>query len=348
MRAAARALGLLALATLAGACRRGTPTAGGIGDPGASDTDASTTTDQTYIDGGSLDPDAVSDAASEADVTVDAGDAGALPDPDAAPDAPYASPPVCPDVLSLGAGSAQPISTHLGDVGLSVTPDQLSAAWLTISQTDEVTLHWVDRASVTDAFGAAKTMQGAFAPDRVALTPDGLGVAVTNDDRLGFSILRRAQRGDDFGAPEVGPFSLLNAQGQDVLAAAGERYADPLFAASGAYFVFSRYGAGSAATVYLGSRIFPTDPYSPGTPYGGGALAPAGDKRRVMTGASVDMRTLFVWDQATLTSQAVRVGPTGAIEGSADLGARRDLQPSAACDAFWFTADQPGRIYRTP
>src|SRR5205823_3528518 len=122
---------------------------------------------------------------------------------------------------------------------------------------------------------------------------------------------------------------------------AGEQYGDPLFAMSGDYFVFSRYGDGAVATVYLASRIFPSDPYSPGTPFGGGALAPVGDKRRVVTGASVDMRTLFVWDETTSASVGVRVGPTGAIEGSTDLGPRRDLQPSAACDAFWFTADQP-------
>ena len=346
----ARILGLVTLAALAcgvTACRRGTPVAGGGSDL-ASDVDAAGATPfDTNIDGGSLDPDATQDAAGPADADPDA-DAGTPPVADAAPDAPYATPPICPAVLALGTGTVQPMSTQKDDRGLSVTPDQLTAAWLT-TQGGEITLHYVDRALVTAAFGPAKTVHGAFASDRVALTPDGLGVAVTNDDRLGFSILRRAQRVDDFGAPEVGPFSVLDAQGQSVLGPAGEHYGDPLFALSAEYFVFSRYGDDpTVATVYLASRIFPTDPYSPGTPFGGGALAPVGDKRRIVTGASVDMRTLFVWDESTSTSVAVRVGPTGAIEGSTDVGARRDLQPSAACDAFWFTADEPGQIYRTP
>jgi len=251
--------------------------------------------------------------------------------------------------LSVGAGTLLPASTADDDFGLSVTADELSMAWVT-SSAGQVTVHYTDRAQKSDAFGPVKTVgpSSAFASARVALTPDGLGLAVVNADGLGFSLLSRAQRGDTFGAAAEGPFQLLNQQGVDVLGPAGQRYADPLFASGGAYFMFSRVGVGLGATVYAGTRIFANDPYSQGTPYAEAALMPTGVKRRFLTGASDDLRTLFVYDEAQSKSLAVSLSLTGAVVSTADLGAARDLQPSADCKSFYFTSGTPGDLRRAP
>jgi hypothetical protein len=309
-------------------------------------------------DAGSVPRDAAASDAGDASSVGDAGDAGVSPDGgDAGPadaggdaaDAAVDPPGICGATLNVGNGAALPSSTAADDFGLSVTADELSMAWVT-GTAGQVTLHYADRAQKSDAFGATKTIgpSAAFAASRVALTPDGLGLAVVNADGLGFSLLSRAQRGDDFGAPTVGPFQLLNDQGANVLGPAGQRYADPLFASAAAYFVFSRFGGGLGTTVYAGTRIFATDPYSPGTPYAETALASTGGKRRIVTGASEDLRTLFVYDEAQSKSLAVSLGVTGAVTSTADLGPARDLQASGDCKAFYFTAGSPGDLRRSP
>lgn len=258
----------------------------------------------------------------------------------------YDPPPQCPADLALGAGVRLAASTNARDFGLSVTHDELSAAWMTEAG-GEVTIHYVDRASATDAFGAARTVTGAFTPGRVALSSDGLDLAVVDADGLGFSVLRRAARTEALGEPEVGPFTNITAEGHEVLGPAGERYADPLFANGDGYFVFSRIGGTSGpGTVYVGSRFFPNDPFSPGVPFAQEALAPTGSHRKSMTGSSADVRTLFVWDEAVSKSVVVRLDARGAIESTTTLGSARDVQPTKDCRVFWFTSGSPSDVLR--
>lgn len=344
MRSSVTVLAFFTAGLLAVGCRPGAPTlaAGGAAEPSLPDA-AVATVDRTTVTDDAGAPDAADAAAAH----VDAGsDAGPLPAADAAPDAPYAPPAVCPAALVVGAGTAQDFGPA-DAFGLSVTPDELTVAWAT-SDGGGVTIHYVDRATTTEAFGAARTLTGAIAAERVALTPDGLGLVWVDDDGLGFSIVRRDTRDGAFGAPAQGPFGALDSQGQSVLAPAGQRYADPLFAADGAYFVFSRYGSGDAPTVYLASRIFQADPYSTGTPLAAAELRPNDGHRLVVTGAAVDARTFFVWDAHAKTSRAVSLGPDGAVSGRVDLGRKGDLQPAADCAAFWFTAGTPAQIFRSP
>jgi hypothetical protein len=258
----------------------------------------------------------------------------------------YDPEPLCPTVLSLAASERLASSTSGQDFGLSVTPDELSAAWMTESQ-GAVTLHYVDRARSTDPFGVRRTVTGAFAVGRVALTADGLDLAVVDADGLGFSVLRREARAEAFGAPELGPFQLLDQEGREVLAPLGERYADPLFANAGGYFIFSRITADGAGTVNLGSRFFAGDPFSPGIPFAEEALAPVGTKRMSVTGASVDVRTLFVWDEAAAVSKVVRLSARGVVESTTLLGTARDVQPTADCRVLWFTSGSPADVRRS-
>ena len=257
----------------------------------------------------------------------------------------YDPEPACSDQLTLGAGEKLGASTGGSDHGLSVTSDELSAAWMTESG-GAVTIHHVDRAHGTDAFGAPRSITGAFAAGRIALKSDGLELAVVDAGGLGFSVLRRSERGEAFGDPEVGPFELLDNQGRDELGPAGEHYADPLYANGDKYFIFSRVPASGAGKVHIGSRFMFGAPFSPGVPFAEEALAPAGSKRKSVTGASVDVRTLFVWDETAAKSVVVRLSAKGAIESTTDLGAARDVQPTADCRVFWFTSGSPSDVRR--
>jgi hypothetical protein len=265
------------------------------------------------------------------------GDAG---DPETGNDDPA---PLCA-TLSVGTGERLPISTADDDRGLSVTPSGLAAAWITGTD-GSVTIHYVDRADTSTPFDAERTITGAFAAERVALTPDGLGLAVVNSDRLGFSLLSRASATNTFGAPSAGPFSNLNDQGVMTYGPAGLTYADPVFARSGAYLFFSRRGGPSTEpTVLVATHFLATDPFSFGAPFAESALMPVGNDRRIVTSMSSDLRTLFVWDEAVKKTRAVMLSPSFDVTGTADLGTMKGLQASTDCRTVYFV--QNGDLYR--
>lgn len=299
--------------------------------------------DPSVFDAG-RNPGQSTDAGSDATVTdaeVPIRDSGT----DAADSGPEEPPGICAE-LSIGAGELLPFSTADDDRGLSVTPNGLAAAWITGSDGD-VTVHYVDRADTSSAFGPARTTTGAFAADRVALTPDGLGLAVVNADRLGFSLLSRASATEAFGGPGVGPFSNLNVQGATVFEPSGLTYADPLFAHGGLYFVFSRVGGPATdPTVILGSRFSGSDPFSPGGAYAETGLLPDGTNRKIVTSMSSDERTLFVWDQALQKSRAMTLSPNPYthVTSAVDLGTMRDVQVSTDCKTVYYV--QSGELYR--
>lgn len=242
---------------------------------------------------------------------------------------------LCPATIALGAAALVPSSTTRDDRGLSVTLDGRSAAWTT-EDDGVVTVHYVDRASVIDAFGAERTTSGAFRLGRVALQEDGLGLALVDADGLGFSLLTRAERSEAFGAPTAGPFEMLNAQGRGELAPAGERFADPVFTRGDTFLLYTRVGASTSRT-FVSTRFQTSAPFAGGAPFAETALGEAG-QRRAVTGVSADVRTLFVWDDPTARSRVITLSASGLVSSDVELGPMRDVQPSADCRTFWFTA----------
>ena len=291
------------------------------------------------------DPDPETDAGAEAAISED-GSAPEASSPDASPDAPVESGPVvgdpeaicAPDVV-IGAGTLLPISTSADDVGLSVTPDGLSAAWTT-ALGDVITIHYVDRSTTSAAFGPEQIVTGAYGSRRVALRSDGLGLAAVNADGLGFSYLERAERTEAFGAPSVGPFALLATQGADELGPAGERFDNPVFARHDMFLLYTRVGAASSRT-FVSTRFSSTAPFAGGAPFAEEAL---GSGRRIVTGASEDVRSLFVWDEVAEKSRLVTLNASSLVVGNVELGAMRDVQPSADCKTFWFGRE--GDLFR--
>jgi len=317
--------------------------------PHASDEYAPPRSVLSDVDAGDLplDPDTAGDAGAEAATPEDGStlDASADASADAPPDAATESGPVAfdPDAICspnvvIGEGTLLPISTPADDVGLSVTPDGLSAAWTT-ADGDVVTVHYVDRSSTSAPFGPERLVTGAYGSRRVALRSDGLGLAAVNADGLGFSYLERAVRAEPFGAPSVGPFELLAMQGAEELGPAGERFDNPVFARLDMFLLYTRVGAASSQT-FVSTRFSVTAPFAGGAPFAEEALG----GRRVVTGASKDVRSLFVWDELDRKSRMVTLNASSLVVGDVELGAMRDVQPSADCKTFWFGHE--GDIFR--
>ncbi len=280
--------------------------------------------------------DAGEDAAAADASTVDADDAPDATVPDGGAEAgPIAYDPdaICSPGLSIGPGTFLPISTAANDVGLSVTPDGLSAAWTT-AENGIITVHYVDRASAAAPFGAERITTGAFGSRRVALRSDGLGLAVVNADRLGFSYLERADRAESFGAPSVGPFELLSAQGSEELAHIGEHFDNPVFARLDMFLFYTRVGTTTSQT-FVSTRFSLTAPFAGGAPFAEDALGGS----RIVTGASEDVRSLFVWDDLLQKSRMVTLSASSLVVGDVELGSMRDVQASADCKTFWFGRD---------
>jgi hypothetical protein len=267
---------------------------------------------------------------------------GGTPDVDTPPVS-YDPAAICPAVIALGSGTLLPCSTPADDVGLAMTLDGLSAAWTTAAS-GVVTVHYVDRASTSEAFAPERTTTGAFAPGRVAVKHDGLGLAVVNQDGLGFSYLARATRTDAFGAPSVGPFEMLAVQGTDELAPAGERFGNPVFARDDTFLLYTRIGQASSIT-YVSTRFSSSQAFVGGAPFADAALGVSG-QRRVVTGVSQDVRTLFVWDETAQKSRVVSLSASSQVAGDVELGAMRDVQPSADCKTFYFGSGAPADLFR--
>lgn len=329
MRSRRVALPSILVALAAAACTTTLPGAEAIGGSASvSGTVASTGGDAGTIVASI--PDASADAPATDGAATMVDDAGA--DVVTGPPLPSA---VCPAVIALGASAVQTFSTAGDDSGLSVTPDQLSAAWVTDTGS---TLHWVDRATTADPFGPERTLAGSFG-DRVALTSDGLGLAIVNPDGLGFSLYARATRADAFTTSTVGPFASLADMGTNELAPAGEHFAAPLFARGDWFFLYSRVSRTGSVT-YVSTRFNTTDPLAGGAPYVEDALGVAGQLRSV-TGASTDLRTLFVWDDAAKKSRALTLTAANDLVTDVEVGSMRDLQASGDCQSFWFTSGSP-------
>ena len=336
MRSRRVALSSILVALTAVACATGVPQAG---DLGSSDVIVGTVS-STGADASTL---VSSDAGTDADATTHP-EAGVAPVADAGADV-VPGPPlpsaVCPATVTTGASVVQSFSTADDDRGLSVTPDELTAAWTTDGGS---TLHWVDRVAATDAFGAPKTLAGSFGA-RVALTSDGLGLAIVNADGLGFSFYARATRADAFTTATVGPFAALADMGTNELAPAGEHFATPLFARGDWFFLYSRVSSAGAVT-YVSTRFQTTDPFAGGAPYVQASLGVAGQQRSV-TGASTDLRTLFVWDATAQKSRVLTLTAANVPVTDVELGTIRDVQPTGDCQGLWFTSGSPLDIVRS-
>ncbi len=321
------------------------------GDAAAREADASVATDGASA---RVDGDAVGDArplGADADEDANADgaaadtDAGASPDggADAAPGTVTLPGPVCSPSAAWTADAPLAVMTQASARLGAITPDELTIAW-TFDAGASTGVAWADRASSSDAFGAAQIASaGAIADDRVALSPDGLRLVVVDADRQGFSELTRAARsgaGAVFGSPAAGAYVNFDAPGA---LGAGQSIGDPVLNASDTVFYYSLYGGGASATIQRAERLLPTDPWPLGAPLPAtSALLAVGSARRRPTAISSDQQTLFFWDEESGLQRAAWIDvTTGVFDTFADVGAYPDAVPNAPCTRLYHSAAVP-------
>jgi hypothetical protein len=307
---------------------------------------------------------AVFDAAKPKDATPD-GEAGFVDAPvDAPPDVvdeceaglaveiappPDAAAALCGISASWGAGVVVAVSTAADDTFGAITPDGLTIAWMA-PESSQPTLHYADRNATTDPFGTTHLIApGYYAPGRAALSPDGLRLIVVQSGGKAFGEYTRVDRTDTFSTVASGAaFDALNALGLSFTA--NESFGDPIVSNDDRTFYYSRYGGGEVETMFASVR--PDEIGWPvGTSLQGAMLDAKCGKRRRPTGISSDGLTLFYWDDLSGSERAAyRPSVGAAFTGAIDLGQLAEAQPTAACDALFYSGKGSSGvdIFRAP
>jgi hypothetical protein len=265
-----------------------------------------------------------------------------------APFVPDAS--ICSPKTTWAAGTLVPnVSTAQADRFGSVTPDELTIAWMNTAGT----VLYADRATTTDPFGAPMTLTGTIALDRVALSADGLTLIVVRSDRLIFAQVTRTARGTAFGTTlDTKPFASLDPLSsgiEDGGDAGGGSFADPVLSSDGHFLYYSVLG-GSATTMaesYRSGAPPWTNPFAKGRILTTAELTGVSNKLRRPTGLSPDNRTLFYWDEVDgvekmgFRDDAILAGHNG-YTVFVNVGAYAGAQPTTTCNRIYF--DGPGSV----
>jgi hypothetical protein len=180
-------------------------------------------------------------------------------------------PPVC-DAMATWAnpGSVGGLPTGQGATALTVTPDELTIAWVQPMPGSEggIQIYAADRSSTGVPFGPAQSLAAAAAyaaSDGLALTPDGLGLVVVRADRMAFAHLARSSRSGSFGNPDETPYQHVNSA---VVSSNGSmvvpqftHLGDPVLGQDNLTLMYSGYGgkmgASGTVSVYESRRSSP-------------------------------------------------------------------------------------------
>jgi hypothetical protein len=237
------------------------------------------------------------------------------------------------------------VSTAQADRFGSITPDELTIAWMNTAGT----VLYADRAVATDPFGAPKTLTGTIALDRVALSADGLTVILVRSDRKILAQATRSARGAAFGTTlDTAPFAGLDPLSsgvEDGGDAGGGSFADPVLSSDGKFLYYSVLG-GSSTTVAESYRSG-NNPWAKGRILTTAEFTGSGNKLRRPTGLSADDRTLFYWDEVDgVEKMAFRddaiLAPFNKYTQFVNVGAYSGAQPTASCQRIYY--DAPGSV----
>jgi hypothetical protein len=240
---------------------------------------------------------------------------------------------------------------------VTITNDELTAAWVVDSGNGEGSVYYADRASTSDPFGTATQLvasvpggsfidglavdggQAYFAFDRVGLSSDGLrlvGVAVGS---LHLAEFDRGTRTGLFNAmPVASSFTELSSA-----LMAGEKLGDPVLAPSGKELVYSRYGLSPAQTIYdsfLAGQDWPAGSGESMT-----ALEASNGQRKHPTSMTADGLALFVWDDAGQAYGVLRPSAASEFNYAIPFGARFSIQVNGVCSRIYFVASNGASGY---
>lgn len=228
-----------------------------------------------------------------------------------------------------GAGSAVPSSAGAGASLVGVTPDELTLVWSEASGSER--LYFVaDRASVNEAFGAPRELGDMSV---LAVSPDGLRLAVLSLDHSALVALTRVDRASDFGSEAEGEFSALDADARDK----GWSFSSGVFSPDDRTLFYTVGAADSKYLLHVARRA-DAGPWGVGTLLEQCELEVHGGYGRYPTGVSADGKTLFFFDSwRGVTRAAWRAAETSAFTWFKDLGRLSGAQPNASCDRLYFS-----------
>jgi hypothetical protein len=224
----------------------------------------------------------------------------------------------------------------------SVSPDGLSVAWTipgsgSPGRSRRTTVFVADRASTSDAFGAPQAVdlgRTRVAPDKVALSPDGLRLVAVRSDQHAFVELSRSAATSPFGPPSEDSFAAINAAAQ----ATQDPLGDPTIAGDDRAFFYTR------ALAVIESDRSSTEPWPEGT--GQRLQYPLNPGQRPrLSAASEDHLTLFFWDDQRLVENAIwRITSDDPFARVVRLPLVPRAQPSASCTSLFFASSNPGGV----
>lgn len=229
-------------------------------------------------------------------------------------------------------------STSNDDVFGSITPDELTIVWTTITDSGPV-IHYADRDDPAVPFrpAGALSMADYYSAERAAVSPDGARIIVVRKDRKGFGEYLRQGRFHSFDiTPSEASFGALDNQG--LILEANEFFGDPVLSSDDRTLYYSKYGGGESTTIFAATRSGPVS-WPLGNPVDGAPLLDDCGARRRPTGVSADGLTLFYFDESSGSERATwRKSTDSAFSGLVELGARAEAQPNTACTALYFSA----------
>jgi hypothetical protein len=221
---------------------------------------------------------------------------------------------------------------------LSITADELDLAFLRAG-----TLYVAHRSTESDAFSAGPAITiptGWSAKQGAALSSDGKRLLLVSDpDQRKLGELTRATRKEPFvGEVDESAFALAN---QNAVYT-GRIYASPVVSEQDTRLVFNSAYPQGTSTVVVSTRSSPDAPWSAPTTLTASLLDGMPGQRRLPTGMSADLRTLFYFNEATSKEEA-RWSASSAIGSTLydmlSLGTRRGATPNSACDRLYSEAD---------
>jgi hypothetical protein len=274
------------------------------------------------------------DAGSPQGGTSNAGGAG-----DGAAGRPVApGPSVCAQTASWSTPtSVEGVSTNVDETLLALTADELDLAFLRGGA-----LYVAHRSKATDSFAAGSPITipaGWSAQQGAALSGDGKRLVLVSDpDQKKLGELTRASRAQAFGGEvDESAFSDVN---QNAIYT-GKVYASPVVSSGDDQLFFNAAFPASASTIVVSTRSGEARWSAPVTltPF---VLDGDAGQRRLPTGVSSDLRTLFYFNEESSREEA-RFRSSSAITSPLydmlSLAERRGAVPNSACDRLYSEAD---------
>lgn len=251
---------------------------------------------------------------------------------------PVGDPPLCRHQPEFDAGTLLPLSGAGDDLLQAVTPDERIIAWK-----NGAAFFVAERADPEGAFGAPLEVIGGSQYEAVSLSADGLVLVAVTRELSVVEVFREPGQAFDAANADAGDFEEFNGTFAGI-PGAGKVLTDAVLSADGSSFFYSHFlshhATGERATLYESLR---TAGLWSGSSFDLGSLLYGNaSQRRVPTGVSSDLLTLFYRDEVEGDFRAAwRINPQVPFEYSEVLEPGDGVQaaaPNSECSKLYFSA----------